>query len=294
MTFRADVFVVLFAGVLWSRVGLGVRLIEDALVWQILLYRSVSLSLFLYLVIWFRSRESPFVQIQSIGFPAVVAGIALVAAYSGGVYAIQTTSVANVMLLFATAPFIAAVLGWVCLREPVRVTTWMSIVIAVVGISIMVADKVGSSVISGSVAALGSAFGFAVFTVALRWGKSGEMLPAVFLSGLFGVVVTLCICLFKDLPILLSFNDGGISAGMGVLQVGAGLIFYTLGSRTIQAAELALLSLAEVLLSPFWVWIFLGETITLNTLIGGAVLLIAIVGNAVSGKRRKPPPFTSP
>ena len=146
-----------------------------------------------------------------------------------------------------------------------RVTTWMSIVIAVVGISIMVADAVGSSVLGGSVAALGSAFGFAVFTVALRWGKSGEMLPAVFLSVLFGVVVTLCICLFKDLPILLSFNDGGISAGMGVLQVGAGLIFYTLGSRTIQAAELALLSLAEVLLSPIWVWIFLGETITLNT-----------------------------
>ena len=146
-----------------------------------------------------------------------------------------------------------------------RVTTWMSIVIALVGISIMVADKVGSSVISGSVAALGSAFGFAVFTVALRWGKSEEMLPAVFLSGLFGVVVTLCICLFKDLPILLSFNDGGISAGIRVLQVGAGLIFYTLGSRTIQAAELALLSLAEVLLGPFWVWIFLGETITLNT-----------------------------
>jgi len=294
MTFRTDVFFVLFAGVLWSTVGLGVRLIEDALVWQILLYRSVSLSLFLYLVIWFRSGESPFVQIQSIGFPAVVAGIALVAAYSGGVYAIQTTSVANAMLLFATAPFMAAVLGWVCLSEPVRVTTWMSIVIAVVGISIMVADKVGSSVLSGSVAALGSAFGFAVFTVALRWGKSGEMLPAVFLSGLFGVVVTLCICLFKDLPILLSFNDGGISAGMGVLQVGAGLIFYTLGSRTIQAAELALLSLAEVLLGPFWVWIFLGETITLNTLMGGAVLLIAIVGNAVSGKRRNPPPFTSP
>ena len=294
MTNRTDVFFVLSAGVLWSTVGLGVRLIEDALVWQILLYRSISLSFFLYFVITFRSRESPFVQIQRIGFPAVIAGLSLVAAYSGGVYAIQTTSVANAMLLFATAPFMTAVLGWICLRENVRMATWISIVIAIVGIPIMVVDKSGASVLSGSISALGSAFGFAVFTVALRWGKSGEMLPAIFLSGLFGIAVTLTICLFMNLPIFLSFNDGGITAGMGVFQVGVGLILYTLGSRTLQAAELALLSLAEVLLSPFWVWIFLGETITLNTLIGGAVLLIAIVGNAVSGKRRKPPPFTLP
>ena len=216
------------------------------------------------------------------------------AAYSGGVYAIQTTSVANAMLLFATAPFMAAVLGWICLRENVRMATWISIVIAIVGISIMVADKSGASVLSGSISALGSAFGFAVFTVALRWGKSGEMLPAVFLSGLFGIGVTLTICLFMNLPIFLSFNDGGISAGMGVFQVGAGLILYTLGSRTLQAAELALLSLAEVLLGPFWVWIFLDEIITANTFIGGAFLLIAIAGNAITGKRWKPPPFNSP
>ena len=226
-----------------------------------------------------------FVQIQRIGFPSVIAGLSLVAAYSGGVYAIQTTSVANAMLLFATAPFMAAVLGWICLRENVRMATWISIVIAIVGISIMVADKSGPSVLRGSVAALGSAFGFAVFTVALRWGKSGEMLPAVFLSGLFGIGFTLAICFFMDLPILLSLNDGGISAGMGVFQVGAGLILYTLGSRTLQAAELALLSLAEVLLGPFWVWIFLDETITANTFIGGTILLAAITGNAISGKR---------
>jgi drug/metabolite transporter (DMT)-like permease len=82
--------------------------------------------------------------------------------------------------------------------------------------------------------------------------------------------------------------------GMGVFQVGAGLILYTLGSRSLPAAELALLSLAEVLLGPLWVWLFLGETASFNTLIGGAVLLVAIAGNAASGKRRKPPPITSP
>ena len=81
---------------------------------------------------------------------------------------------------------------------------------------------------------------------------------------------------------------------MGVFQVGAGLILYTLGSRSLPAAELTLLSLAEVLLGPVWVWLFLGETASANTFIGGAILLVAIVGNAISGKRRKPPAITTP
>lgn len=288
------VLFVFTAGVLWSTVGLGIRLIEDAGVWQILLYRSVSLSVFLYVVVELRSRESPFTQVRRIGYATVVAGLALVAAYAGGIYAIQTTSVANAMLLFATAPFMAAVLGWIVLREAVRRATWCAIIVAIAGIAIMVADKSGGIAFAGSVAALASAFGFAVFTVALRWGKSSEMLPAIFLSGLFAIVITALMCAYLGLPLVLSLRDGGISMGMGVFQVGAGLILYTLGSRSLPAAELTLLSLAEVLLGPLWVWLFLGETTTPYTLAGGAVLLAAIVGNALTGKRRRPPPITGP
>jgi len=291
---KHGILFVFAAGVLWSTVGLGIRMIDDAVVWQILLYRSISMSLFLYVVIRLRSGESPFVQIRRIGYPVVIAGLSLVAAYSGGIYAIQNTSVANAMLLFATAPFMAAVLGWIVLRERVRFATWVAIGVAIGGIAIMVADKSGSVALKGSLAALGSAFGFAVFTVALRWGRTGEMLPAVFLSGLFAMAITAAICLGLGLPLVLSPNDSVISMGMGVFQVGAGLILYTLGSRSLPAAELALLSLAEVLLGPLWVWLFLGETASINTLIGGVVLLIAIAGNAVSGKRRKPPAITAP
>lgn len=291
---RTGVLLVLGAGILWSTVGLGIRLMDDATVWQILLYRSVSLSLFLYLVIRVRSGESPMLQVRRAGFPAVIAGLALTAAYAGGIYAIQVTSVASAMLLFATAPFMTAVLGWIVLREPVRSATWLAIAVAIAGIGIMVADRTGSVALAGSLAALGSAFGFAIFTVALRWGRSGEMLPAVFMSGLFAIVIMAAICLIQGLPLVLSPRTGGIATAMGVFQVGAGLILYTLGSRSLPAAELALLSLAEVLLAPLWVWLLLGETATVNTLIGGAVLLGAIVGNALSGKRRKPPPITTP
>ncbi|MCG7521398.1 DMT family transporter [Ruegeria sp. Ofav3-42] len=289
---RQSVFFVFAAGVLWSTVGLGIRLIEDAVVWQILLYRSISLSLFLFVVIRLRTGETPFAHLRRLGFPAVVAGLSLVAAYSGGIYAIQVTSVANAMLLFATAPFMAAVLGWIVLKEHVRGATWVSIAVAICGIAIMVMDKFAGGALKGSLAALGSAFGFAVFTVALRWGKSGEMLPSVFLSGVFAIFITFAVCKFLQLPLLLSPRDGSIAMAMGIFQVGAGLILYTLGSRGLPAAELVLLSLAEVLLGPVWVWVFLGETATFHTLLGGSVLLIAIVGNAVSGMVRAPPPVS--
>ena len=292
---RRGLIFVFMAGVLWSTVGLGIRMIDEATVWQILLYRSISLSLFLALVIYLRSRGNLIEVVKAAGLPGCIAGLALVGAYSGGIYGIQSTSVANAMLLFASAPFMAAILGWIFLREKVRKATWIAILFAILGIGIMVQDKThAGAALLGNLAALGSAFGFAVFTVALRWGRSGDMLPAVFLSGIFAIFITSSICLFSGLPFQISVNDTSISMGMGVFQVGAGLVLYTLGSKTLPAAELTLLSLAEVLLGPLWVYLFLNEVATLNTLLGGLVLLLAIAGNAISGARRKPPPITTP
>ena len=292
---RRGLVFVFMAGVLWSTVGLGIRMIDEATVWQILLYRSISLSLFLATVIYLRSGGNLIKVVKAAGLPGCIAGLALVGAYSGGIYGIQSTSVANAMLLFASAPFMAAILGWIFLREIVRKATWVAILFAILGIGIMVQDKTeGGVALLGNLAALGSAFGFAVFTVALRWGRSGDMLPAVFLSGIFAIFITSSICLLSGLSFQISVNDTSISMGMGVFQVGAGLVLYPLGSKTLPAAELTLLSLAEVLLGPLWVYLFLNEVATLNTLLGGLVLLLAIAGNAISGARRKPPPITTP
>ena len=292
---RRGLIFVFMAGVLWSTVGLGIRMIDEATVWQILLYRSISLSLFLAMVIYLRSHGNFLKVVKAAGLPGCIAGLSLVGAYSGGIYGIQSTSVANAMLLFAAAPFMAAMLGWIFLRERVRKATWVAILFAILGIGIMVQDKTQSgAALLGNLSALGGAFGFAVFSVALRWGRSGDMLPAVFLSGIFAIFITSTICFFNGLSFRISVNDTSISMGMGGFQVGAGLVLYTLGSKTLPAAELTLLSLAEVLLGPLWVYLFLNEVATLNTLLGGLVLLLAIAGNAISGIRRKPPPITTP
>jgi len=286
---RQGLFLVFAAGLLWSTVGLGIRLIEDANVWQILLYRSFGLTALLYGVIRWRTGTEPFRLVRKAGIAGVIAALSLVCAYSGAIYAMQTTSVANAMLLFATSPFLAAILGWIVLREPVRVATWVAVVLALGGIAVMFADKSGAVSVPGSLGALVAALGFACFTVALRSGKSVEMMPSVFLSGILAIVIMSAVCLGLGLPLILTPQDTGIALAMGVFQVGAGLVLFTMGSRSLPAAELALLSLAEVVLGPVWVWLFLGETVGVNTLVGGAILLAAIAGNALSGIRRKPP-----
>ena len=123
LSYRHGLFCVIAAGTLWSTVGLGIRLIENAEVWQILLYRSCSLTPFLFIVLWFRSGGHPLKQVRRAGLPGVIGGFALVAAYAGGIVALQTTTVANAMLLFASAPFFTAGLGWLVLGESVRRAT---------------------------------------------------------------------------------------------------------------------------------------------------------------------------
>ena len=281
---------VLLAGVVWSSIGIGIRSIEDANVWQILLYRSTALSLFLFTLITLKSRGRPFNSIRRSGMAGVIGGFGLVLAFAGGIYSIQTTTVANAMFLFASAPFLAALLGWVVLKEPVRKATWFAMTIAIAGITIMVVDGFASGDMIGNISALFSALGFAIFTIALRWGKLEDMFPAVLLAGIFSVIVALFVCLSFDYSLRLSLNDGTIAVAMGVFQVGTGLVIFTIGSRVVPAVELALLSMTEVLLGPFWVWIFLGESASLYTLLGGVVLLAAITLNALTGLRHKPVP----
>ena len=291
INYRSGVLLVLAAGICWSSMGLGIRHIEVANVWQILFFRSIALTPLLLLVLTLRARGNPLPIIQKAGLAGGVGGISLVFAFSGGILAVQTTSVANAMFLFAAAPFFAAVLGWLVLKEHVRNATWISMMAALVGIVIMVWEGISIGRIIGNVAALISALGFAIFTISLRWKKLEDMLPTVFLAGLFAIIIAGALCQIKGYGLDVPKRDIWIALALGVFQVGAGLILYTLGSKAVPSAELALLSMTEVIFGPFWVWLFLGETAGGYTLLGGMILLIAIASNALSGLRRKPIPW---
>lgn len=291
ISYLTGVVLVLMAGVFWSSMGLGIRMIEEANVWQILFYRSIALACFLFCIISLRSGYKPLRAIRSAGIAGAIGGAGLVFAFAGGIYAIQTTTVANAMFLFAAAPFLAAVAGWVVLREQVRRATWVAMVFAMLGIAVMVINGFAAGRMIGNISALLSAAGFAVFSIALRWGKLEDMMPAVFLAGIFALLVSAAVCGINGYSFTLPRNDILIALALGVFQVGMGLVVFTIGSRVVPAGELVLLTMTEVLLGPFWVWLFVGETVSFYTLLGGGILLLAIAGNALSGLRRKPVPI---
>ncbi len=290
LSYRQGVLLVLLAGACWSSMGIGIKLMTQANVWQILFYRSVALAPFLLVIIALRSRGRPLETIRNVGIAGVLGGFGLVFAFAGGIFAIQTTTVANAMFLFAAAPFFAALLGRFLLGESVRMATWIAMVVAGVGIAIMVAEGISLGRAQGNIAALLAAFGFASFAVALRWKKLEDMMPAVFLGGVFSIAVAGVACMWGGYGFAVPARDLLIALALGVFQVGAGLTIFTIGSKSVPAAELALLSMSEVVLAPIWVWIFLGETVGIYTLTGGAIVMAAIAGNAVSGLRRRPPP----
>ena len=276
-----DAILILFAGLCWSLSGIGVRLISDANVWQIVLYRSISMSFFLGGVVYHMTSENPIKIALEKGLVGWVCGFALVLSYVAGIYALQTTSVANTLLLFSTAPFQTAIIARLYLGEMVNWRTWCAIGISLLGVLIMVGGQENTHHIIGDIAALSAAFGFAVFTISMRKGRNEDMMPAVFWSGVLCVPVMVLICMYTGTPLGIAPKDAFIALLLGVIQMGLGLLLFTIGSKTLPAAHLTLLALSEVFFAPLWVWLFLNERIPLQTLIGGGVILFAIIWNVV-------------
>jgi drug/metabolite transporter (DMT)-like permease len=294
MTYARGVLLVVLAGLLWSFMGLAVRHIETAGTWAILFWRSAGMVPVLLAFIAWRSGGHPLERLRRVGVAGVLGAFGLVFAFAGAIYALQATTVANAVFLFAASPFMAALLGWIILREPVRPATWAAIAVAGAGMFVMVRDGLAGGETAGNLAALLSAFGFAAFTLTLRWGKLEDMMPAVVLGGLFSMAVAGVVLGVRAEVLAVPVKDIVISVALGTGMLATGMALYTLGSRVVPAAELTLLSMVEVLLAPVWVWLVLGETASAGTFLGGGILLVAIAGNALSGLRRKPvaPPLT--
>lgn len=186
-------------------------------------------------------------------------GLCLVFAYASGILAMQWTTIAGAVVLFAIAPFFAAVMWLIFLGERVRRSTWALMAVALFGIAATQGGTVSGAGLVGGAFAMASAFFFAVFTIILRWRRDTGMLACVFLYGPLAAMISAGCVVVQGATLLIDQNAILIAGAMGVFQTGAGLVLYTIGSRLLPAVQLALLSLLEVVLSLLWVALFLGE-----------------------------------
>lgn len=283
---KAGMAMVLAAGTLWSFQALLIRQIEQADAWTVLFWRSLAMLPVVLAFLAWRSGGSPWPAIRGVGLAGVLGGLSLIVAMGGAILAFQSTTVANAAFLLAAAPLLAALLGRILLRERVAPRTGAAMGLALVGIFVMVLDGLAAGAWLGNLAALISALGFAAFTVALRWRHLGDSLPVLVLGSLFSVMAGGLAASHLGQSLAVPLPDLLWCALMGALTLSGGMILYTLGSKVVPAAELVLLSNTEVMLAPLWVWLVLGETASAATLAGGAILLAALMFNALGGARR--------
>lgn len=285
MRYGTGVALVLAAGVLWSLQGLVFRQIEGAGTWPVLVWRSAGMLPVLLAFLAWRTGGAPGRALVGMGWAGLVGGAGLVAAFAGAIHAIQSTTIANAVFLFAASPFLTALLARLVLGERVAPATWAAIGIALAGIFLMVRDGLEGGRIEGNLAALASAAGFAVFTVTLRRAGAGDTLPGVVAGAGLSIVAGTLMALALGETLAIGPANAAWAAGMGAVTLSGGMVLYTLGARVVRAAELALLSNVEVLLAPLWVWVLLGETASAATLAGGAVVLAAVAVNTLGARR---------
>ena len=201
-------------------------------------------------------------------------GVAVCTAIASGsfIVALNRSTVANVLFLQAVSPIAAALLAWIALRERITARAGVAMAIALLGVGLMVGGP-GSGGLLGVGFSLVMTLAFAVSIVITRHRRDVSMAPAICLSQLLLVLV---VGPFAH-PATVGDRDLVLLVLLGVGQMGLGLVLFTMGTRLIVASEVALITLLEVVLGPFWAWVAVSETPAAMTIVGGAVVTAAVL-----------------
>ena len=191
------------------------------------------------------------------------------------------------MFVLGAAPFFTAILARIWLGEMIDRRLWATIGLAMGGVVIMVWDGLEDGTLFGNVLAVVTALGFATYVVVLRHGRATNMLPIVILGATFSTVVALALSGF-DLRV--PWRDAGL-----MIVWGAGLsalvhLLFTFGARHVQGAELSLMALLEFALAPIWVLVVFSERPSALTLVGGMLVMTAVLNRALAAWRASPQP----
>jgi drug/metabolite transporter (DMT)-like permease len=269
---RRGLMLVAGAAIIWSSGGAIARMIE-ADPWTTIFWRSTFACLALLLYLAVRDRGRLLETFRGLGLPGLVLALCFATASTSFVVALSMTTVANILLIQATAPFIAALLGWILMRERVRRRSWLAMVAALAGIAIMVWDSLSRGSVPGTLLSLLIGVAFAGAIVTTRRHRDIRMTPAACLA----TAITALVALPWAAPLAVSASDLGYAALFGAAQLALGLILFTNGARLVPAAEAALISVLETILGPIWVWLAFAENPGPWVVLGGAIVIAALV-----------------
>ena len=265
--------------------GLIVKSFEGANLWQILFWRSVFFSITILLFLLITYKKKLFNSFYLSGLPGFIAGVILSLGFCGYVVAMYSTTVANTNFIISLQILFLAVFGYFFLKEKISAITLTSIILAMSGVLLMVGNSLTPGELSGNLAAFTMPITFAVLIIIVRKFPTVDMVPAQFVAGL-------CSCLIGFLlstKIMISPHDIFLGFLAGFFQVGFGFIFITIGARTTPSATVGIIMLSESVLGPIWAFLFVSERPSMFGLIGGAIILFAVLLQFYSllNKRKK-------
>lgn len=267
---RGQLFVAL-AAVAWSSAGVLQRELSVDTATQ-LAGRAVFAGIALAGFVAVSNRGRAFAAFRSMGTAGLAVAVFTAIASGSFILALNHASVANVLFMQAASPIAAALLAWVALGESVTRRAGLAMGVALLGVGMMVGSP-GSGGVIGVAASLVMTLAFAAGIVITRHKREVSMAPAVCLSQ---VIVLLAAAPLSD-PGAVTERDLGFLVLLGVGQMGLGLAFLTVGARLLPAAEVAMITLLEIVLGPLWVWLVISETPALTTIIGGVVVIAAVL-----------------
>jgi drug/metabolite transporter (DMT)-like permease len=272
---RALVYM-LIAPVCWSTGGLFVRLLSIDGAWEIVFWRSAFMAVFVAGALAVMHRGRTLSAIAAVGWPGLLAGAFLAGQFFLFIASLTRTTVANTFVLMSISPFLAALAARAFLSERVPLRTWIAMAVAFAGIVVMFADSLDAGRLAGNLLAIGVSVLFALnVTVLRRVHATVDMLPTVMIAGLIAIVIAWPLAL----PFQASARDLVVLAVMGCVQLGTGCLLLVAASKHLTATELGLLALLEPILGPLWVWVLLGEHPGQLALVGGAIVLCAVIAN---------------
>lgn len=271
-------FVLVFLSALcWSFGGTVARFIETGDSWTVIFWRSFWAASFLFgFMVWRDGLRGTLSLFRGMGLVGVAVAGCLAVCTSSFVVALGHTTVANILLIQAGTPLVAALLSFIFLGERISLSTWIAIFAVIFGVGVMVSDSLGSgtSLIGNGLAVL-IVIMFAIVTVLTRRFSSVRMTPAMCLgTALAGVFAA-----SQASGLAVSGQDMGFLFAFGAATLGLGLALFATGARMIAASYAALLGTFETLLGPVWVWLVHGEVPATRTLIGGAIVLGALMSH---------------
>jgi|TARA_B000000532_G_C18871143_1_gene408471 drug/metabolite transporter (DMT)-like permease len=240
--------------------------------WGLVFYRGIIPFLTVFLVMMFIYKLGFFKILINSGYHGIIYVLTFSLTNITFVVSIQNTNVANTLVMIATAPMISAILGAVFLNEPPDKKTWISIIITFLAIIFIFSDSLKLGNFYGDILGFVTALGLAVGAVTVRSARSKNLVPAAVIGKMF---VALFALLFIE-SFALTESDLLIIPTMCILCVAIPFVLVTIAPRFIPAAEVNLFFLLETIVGPIWVWLIIKEQPSMETLQGGAIIIITI------------------